>query len=183
MVLMSRALVNSVLTKSQLTQHDYPMMKEFLINMTQTFATYVYSAYDDWKDNIKKNDPLLLHKIHKVLCGEHAYNPQGRRRRSADPASSVPRVQPRPRRQTGEAETKEELLRRSYGSRLGYECGLARMFEDPELEAGEAGKLYQARWLQCNWNKSWTPVDYIDTCTWTACIDPPQVSGDNHLYL
>ena len=40
------------------------------------------------------------------------------------------------KRQVKETELEEE--RRSYGSVLRYECGLARMFMDPELE-----ELYQ----------------------------------------
>ena len=51
-------------------------------------------------------------------------------------------------------ETQDSLDRRSYGSRLRYECGLARMFWDPEEEV-----LYQDRMLQCNWNQSWTRWD------------------------
>ena len=47
-----------------------------------------------------------------------------------------------------EAESEESLLQRSYGSRLGYQCGPARQFEDVEF-----GELYQERWMQCNWNK------------------------------
>ena len=47
-----------------------------------------------------------------------------------------------------EAESEESLLQRSYGSRLGYQCGPARQFEDVEF-----GQLYQERWMQCNWNK------------------------------
>ena len=55
-------------------------------------------------------------------------------------------------------ETQDSLDRRSYGSRLRYECGLARMFWDPEEEI-----LYQDRMLQCNWNQSWT--------RWDRCTD------------
>ena len=51
------------------------------------------------------------------------------------------------------------LCRRSYGARLGYTCGLARLFED-----GETGEVYQERWMGCNWNKTWTPMDYLDEC-------------------
>ena len=28
--------------------------------------------------------------------------------------------------------------------------------------------------MQCNWNKTWTPVDSLDACVWTQCIRPPQ---------
>ena len=74
----------------------------------------------------------------------------------------------RSKRQVDESE--EEILQRSYGSNLGYECGLARRFEDPETS-----ELYSERWMTCNWNKTWTPVDSLDECTWIQCINPPQV--------
>ena len=41
------------------------------------------------------------------------------------------------------AETLEEVEERSYGSRLRYECGLARRFVDPET-----GGHYLDRWMQ-----------------------------------
>jgi hypothetical protein len=53
---------------------------------------------------------------------------------------------------------------------LRYQCGLARRFEDPETE-----ELYDERWMECQWNKTWTPVDSLDPCRWVQCIDPPQV--------
>ena len=43
MASMYRLLVNSFKTKSQLTQYDYSMMKNYLINATQHFATYYYT--------------------------------------------------------------------------------------------------------------------------------------------
>ena len=92
-------------------------------------------------------------------------------------------------------ETQDELDRRSYGSRLRYECGLARMFWDPEEEI-----LYQDRMLQCNWNQSWTRWDRwtdssnsnvvriipndpfsLDECVWTHCLDPPQQPPETRL--
>ena len=47
------------------------------------------------------------------------------------------------RRKREAVETDEEVALRSYGSRLRYECGLARMFVDPET-----GGHYQDRWMQ-----------------------------------
>ena len=75
-------------------------------------------------------------------------------------------------------ETEEEILQRSYGSKLGYECGLARRFED--LETSE---LYSERWMNCNWNKTWTPVDTLDECVWIQCINPPQVETSLRQHL
>ena len=67
-----------------------------------------------------------------------------------------------------EEETEEEVAMRSFGSRLRYECGLARRFLDPESEVH-----YDERWLQCNWNNSWTQTDSLDPCVWVACLYPP----------
>ena len=67
-----------------------------------------------------------------------------------------------------EVETEEELSMRSYGSRLRYECGMARRFLDPETEVH-----YDEKWLQCNWNNSWTQTDTLDPCVWVACLHPP----------
>ena len=69
-------------------------------------------------------------------------------------------------------ETEEELEIRSYGSRLRYECGLARRFYDVEAYEGE-DPFYDERWMQCNWNNSWTLYDSLDDCVWTQCINPP----------
>ena len=67
------------------------------------------------------------------------------------------------------AETQDEIDRRSYGSRLRYECGLARRFWDPEDE-----ELYDERTIQCNWNNTWSRHDYLDECVWTQCLYPPE---------
>ena len=168
---MYRALVNSILTKSQLKQYDYSMMKKFLIDLTKHFATYIYTQYDSWKSRIWKDDHLLLHKIYEALCKNKIYiSPNTKKKRSI--VNEYPRI----KRDIQIEETVQELEERSYGSRLGYECGLARQFVDPETE-----ELYPKRWLQCNWNKTWTKVDYLDTCTWIACINPPTVSTLNTL--
>ena len=83
---------------------------------------------------------------------------------------TVPNEAIRLKRQAEESE--DEILQRSYGSNLGYECGLARRFQDPETE-----ELYPDRWMTCNWNKTWTPVDTLDDCVWIQCINPPLVSN------
>ena len=57
---------------------------------------------------------------------------------------------------------------RSCGSRLTYECGLARRFLDPESE-----QHYDERLMQCNWNTTWTLTDTLDPCVWVACLYPP----------
>ena len=65
-------------------------------------------------------------------------------------------------------ESEEELDLRSYGSRLRYECGPARKFFDPEAE-----EEYPERWMQCNWNTSWTLHEKLDECIWVQCLYPP----------
>ena len=88
-------------------------------------------------------------------------------------------------------ETVEELEERSYGSRLRYECGLARRFVDPET-----GGHYLERWMQvgddggdritmcpqCNWNNSWTPTDSLDSCDWVQCLYPPPPPVSSHCH-
>ena len=68
---------------------------------------------------------------------------------------------------------------RTFGSRLRYQCGLARKFYNPELSL--AG-TYDERMMQCNWNTSWTLEDSLDPCVWTQCLYPPP-PPDNTLLL
>ena len=75
-----------------------------------------------------------------------------------------------------ETETELEVEMRSYGSQLRYECGLARRFYDPETE-----DFYDERWMTCNWNQTWTKVDYLDECIWTQCLNPPYPPEENLL--
>ena len=78
----------------------------------------------------------------------------------------------RRKRQIEEVElTDEERMIRSYGTKLGYSCGLARMFQTEE------GDLYDETWLTCNWNKTWTPTTELDQCVWIQCINPPEVKS------
>ena len=83
----------------------------------------------------------------------------------------------RKKRESGE-ETDEELALRSYGSRLRYQCGLARKFQDSETE-----RYYSERWMSCNWNKTWSPTDQLDPCVWVQCINPPAPPEDTRLAL
>ena len=94
----------------------------------------------------------------------------GRKKRQASSHGKTHKIE---KRET--SETEQELDMRSYGSRLRYECGPARMFYDPDLE-----EHYNETWMQCNWNKTWTTRDYLDECVWTQCLyppDPPEHSG------
>ena len=75
-----------------------------------------------------------------------------------------------------EPETQLELEMRSYGSQLRYECGLARKFYDEEWE-----EEYTERWMTCNWNKTWTKYDSLDSCVWTQCLYPPVPPPDAQL--
>ena len=40
--------------------------------------------------------------------------------------------------------------------------------------------LYNYRTMECNWNKTWTPVSTLDTCVFYQCINPPLVSNFLH---
>ena len=42
------------------------------------------------------------------------------------------------------------------------------MFYDTENE-----EHYQERWMQCNWNQTWTLTDQLDDCVWVQCLYPP----------
>ena len=68
----------------------------------------------------------------------------------------------------------EEVEVRSAGSRMRYECGLARRFYNLELSSNGT---YQERMMQCNWNRSWTPESSLDPCVWVQCINPPPPPG------
>ena len=59
---------------------------------------------------------------------------------------------------------------RSYGSRLRYQCGKGRRFLDEDTK-----EHYDERWLQCNWNQTWTQTDILDQCDWVQCLYPPEV--------
>ena len=63
-----------------------------------------------------------------------------------------------------------------YGNTLSYECGLARRFNNLET-----GLLYDERSITCNWNKTWTPYNELDSCEWVACINPPKPPSFTHL--
>ena len=75
-------------------------------------------------------------------------------------------------KRAAEAETDLEFAQRSYGSQLRYQCGPARRFLDEDTE-----EHYDERWLQCNWNKTWTRTDTLDVCDWVQCLNPPEVSA------
>ena len=47
----------------------------------------------------------------------------------------------RPKR---EGETEEDLEKRFYGSRLGFQCGLARQFQDPKTQGNSDSLKYVA---------------------------------------
>ena len=82
---------------------------------------------------------------------------------------SSPQFFPKRFEREASVETQDEIDRRSYGSRLRYECGLARRFYDPEAE-----EFYDERTIQCNWNNTWSRHDYLDECVWTQCLYPPE---------
>ena len=110
-----------------------------------------------------------------VKKAPHSTASSGRKKREA---FSVIETKNKISKREAEVETEEELSMRSYGSRLRYECGLARKFWDVEAELH-----YDERWMQCNWNTSWTLTDTLDECVWVACLDPPQPPEGTDLQL
>merc|ERR1719397_757746 len=90
-----------------------------------------------------------------------ASSPSGRRRKRSTEGRVANRV-------VRAVETEEEVAVRSFGSVLRYQCGLARRFLDQETEMH-----YDIREMECHWNQTWTPMDTLDDCDWTACLYPP----------
>ena len=126
---------------------DYSSMKKLLLAQLERFSSYAYTQYDNWKDRVRKDDRLLLHKFHMVVCDDNTPWQQTRRRRQAGEEGALQAGGGNRQRRQAE-ESQEERNRRAAGSRLGYECGPARKFEDPET-----GEQYSERWLECHWNQ------------------------------
>jgi hypothetical protein len=91
------------------------------------------------------------------------------------------------REAASQPETAESLAQQSYGSRLRFECGAGRRFFDPDNNSGlihnETDPYYDHRWLECNWNKTWSPVDTLHPCGWVQCLNPPAPPADSFLML
>ena len=148
-----QALENTFLTPSILATLSYDDMKEAIVEEIALEDTSV-------------NDDVLLEYFYEVICLNTNLTtiiPSSRRKKRAAPVQDTLGL------------SEEEILKRSHGSKLGYSCGLGRMFESYE------GDLYDEMWIQCNWNKTWTPTTELDTCKWVQCINPPMV-GINYKY-
>ncbi len=156
MAAMYQAGVSTILSVSEIKQMAYDDVKEKI-------ALIVGIAPDQIK---KQKDIPLLESFYEKMCQANAYS--GRKKRDTSHLVSVrdPSNVYRTKRQS--AETDQEIELRSYGSKLRYECGLARMFYDTENE-----EHYQERWMQCNWNQTWTLTDQLDDCVWVQCLYPP----------
>ena len=72
----------------------------------------------------------------------------------------------------------EKTELKSHGTKLRYECGLARKFYDEILE-----ETYDERFMTCNFNKSWTEFDILDPCIWVQCLYPPEPPAGTNLKL
>lgn len=155
---MYQALENTVLTPSILATFNYDDMKATIVEEIALQDTSI-------------NDNVLLEYFHEVIClntNLTSIIPARRKRSAPTPGSDDHNL------------SEEEILRRSHGSKLGYSCGLGRMFESYE------GDLYDEMWIQCNWNKSWTPTTELDSCKWVQCINPPTVGiqfMNDHMYV
>ena len=59
-----QALSSSVFTKSQLKNYDYGSMKKHVLDIIEHSSSYTFPYYNSFKKKLKKNDRLLLHKLH-----------------------------------------------------------------------------------------------------------------------
>ena len=82
------------------------------------------------------------------------------------------------KRHKREVLTDQEMELRSYGTKLKYECGLARLFYNKSLN-----ETYKERNLTCNWNTSWTKFNQLDPCVWVQCLYPPEPPAGTNLHL
>ena len=62
-----QALSSTVLTKSQLKNYDYGSMKKHILGMLEHFASYAFTNFPFFNKKIKKDDRLLLHKLHRGI--------------------------------------------------------------------------------------------------------------------
>ena len=150
-----KAGVSTILSVSEIKQMSYDDVKEKI-------ALVVGIAPDKIK---RKKDKTLLSEFYEQVCARTQQ--AGRRKRELYTLENLNDKKNRTKRE--QVESVEEIEIRSYGSQLRYECGLARMFYDTENE-----EHYQERWMQCNWNKTWTLTDQLDDCVWVQCLYPPE---------
>ena len=148
-----KALHDTVLTKSQLKSHSLLTMKRRLLEEMEMDEILAKT----------ETDKYVLGLYYDFVCA--VLTRAKRETYSSVRASQAEQIAllERPKRST----LKDEEAR-FYGNTLVYECGLAREFYDPETDS-----TYLQRNLTCNWNKTWTPVNELDTCVWVACINPP----------
>ena len=154
-----QAAVQTIMTVSELKLLSYDDVK---------FKVASEIGYDAVSSK-KASDVDLLNEFF-----QHACNGVSRKKRHSFSLKSLPNQ----REKREEPETLMELEMRSSGSRLRYECGIARKFLDPET-----GDTYDERWMTCNWNKTWTLVDSLDDCIWVQCLYPPEPPPNTHLSL
>ena len=161
-----QAGVSTILSVSEIKQMSFDNVKE-KIGIEAGFEV----------SNIKKQkDKPLLEIFYQKICQQ---NPIFKRRKRnianlEHQSNNISSIQKKIKRQIAESE--EELDLRRYGSKLRYECGLARKFYDPEAE-----EEYSERWMQCNWNTTWTLYDKLDECIWVQCLYPPDPPLDTLL--
>ena len=165
-----QAAFQTILSKSELKQLSFDETKERLGQMVSMDASTTKKTFDS----------DLLEPFYNEMCLP-VTSSGGRKKRSSVQLDEedfnndlMERIEKE--RYKRETETELEVEMRSYGSQLRYECGLARRFYDPEAEV-----FYDERWMTCNWNQTWTKVDYLDECIWTQCLNPPLPPEENLL--
>ena len=153
MAAMYHAGVSTILSVSEMKQMSFDNVKEKIALVVGIEAVMIK----------RQKDKTLLGQFYAQVCGKNY--PVGRRKRELLILENLD-TPTRSKRET--VETLKEIELRSFGSQLRYECGLARMFYDTENE-----EHYQERWMQCNWNQTWTLTDQLDDCVWVQCLYPP----------
>ena len=159
-----QALHDTFLTPSQLKKMNHITMKEKIL--TELGMDLVLAK--------KELDLTVLRMFHGKMCNKHISEEyefpnlisKKKREISYDESEKSLSISITNKARYKRDDADKEMT--FYGNKLTYECGLARRFED-----GETGRLYDERSIVCNWNKTWTPYNELDSCKWVACINPP----------
>lgn len=162
MAFLYKALHDTVLTESQLISHSYESMKIVMLKEMNV----------DEKKATTETDFNILRMYYDFMCSKL------RAKRSVDYQnyllSETITLSKQKRKRSIIADQNIAL----YGNTLTYECGLGRKFLNPDLNI-----KYSQKNLTCNWNKTWTPENALDTCIWVACVNPPNPPKDSYLKL
>ena len=181
MAAMYQAASQTILTMSEMKQMSFDevkvLMGTLLLDMDEATSKATKDIEFLAEYRTGNFDQMISFWFKMILGIEMCEAPSGRKKRDVvQKQRELPRLSDlRKKRQT---ETLLDIEMRSYGSQLRYECGLARKFYDPEEE-----ETYDERWMQCNWNNTWTIHDSLDDCIWVQCLYPPEPPPNTLLSL